>query len=544
MRDDVKTTAIRDYLRKGFSLVPLKAIPPEPGEKKWKKKPYVEWKNRQNERPSEATILAEFDKYPDALIGCVTGQISGICTLDIDDDEGKKIADQLVSDSLDVPTFETMSGGQQMVFKNPDPSIKGKVRFLPGLDYRGEGSLAILPPSTNGNGGQYSWVDGLSILNFDPPPLPDAIIYKLINNAYKSITPTGLSDLTAPYSTLPFLTEGRRDEDLFHVANCLVKGSCEPSNIHHIIDILARNASPPFPINEIQHKVASALKRAECRERNLRKEFLDWVTLQEGYWSLTEAKRTLQLITKEKNSLDVIVHRLKKEGKIEKYGDKAGIYRTVHAESEPIDFLNCDVSPLAIRYPFGIENYIKTLPKNIIVVAGSPDAGKTAFLLNLARMNQDRFNVHYFSSEMGPMEMRERLVKFNHPIESWKVKMWEKSSDFSDAVRPDDFNIIDFMEVHTDFWLVGAMIKAVYDKLNRGIAVIAIQKPSGRDEGLGGQRSLEKPRLYLAMESGRIKIVKAKNWAVPNQNPNGLVLHFKIIGGCQLVITEDWRKEN
>ena len=315
--------------------------------------------------------------------------------------------------------------------------------------------------------------------------------------------------------------------------------------MEHILDILAKNSIPPFPETEIRLKIDSALKRAERRERNLKQEVLEWATLQEGYWNLTELKKTLQNLTREeKANIDVIIHRLKKDGIIEKYGNQAGVYRSVNDDVEPIDFLNCDVTPLGIRYPFGIENYIKTLPKNIIVIAGSPNAGKTAFLLNFARMNQDRFNVRYFSSEMGAMELRERLSKFDCPLNSWRINACEKSSDFSDVIRPDDVNVIDFLEVHADFWQVGGMIKSIHDKLEKGIAVIALQKPSGRDEGLGGQRGLEKPRLYLAMESGKIKIVKAKNWAVSHQNPNGLVLDFKIISGCEFQITEDWRHKN
>jgi len=533
--------AIRDYIKRGYSLLPFKAIPPAAGETKWKKKPFVKWEDRQGKAPDESAVLSEFEKYPNALIGCVTGRISKICTLDIDDDEGRKIANELVPDSLLVPTFKTMSGGLQMVFQNPEPSIPGQVRFCPGLDYRGEGSLAILPPGSNGNGGQYCWLDGLSLTEVEPPPLPDAI-FNILKKAFNNKRAVR-SELTDPYKTLQFLTEGRRDNDLFNAANSLIKGGCEIPFVEQIIDILARNSNPPFPENEIRTKIDSALKRAERRDRNLKQEFLEWVHLTEGYWNLTEACRALQILQKEeRNHLYVIAHRLKAEGIIEKYGNQAGVYRTVSADIEPIDFMNCTVNALSVRYPFQIERHIKTLPKNIIVVAGSPDAGKTAFLLNFARLNQDKHDVHYFSSEMGAMELRERLSKFDSPLDSWHFKVWEKSSNFADSIKPDAVNVIDFMELHSDFWQVGGMIKAIHDKLKNGIAVIALQKPQGRDEGLGGQRGLEKPRLYLAMEAGKIKIVKAKNWVTSDRNPNGLTLDYKIVAGCKFMVTKEWYK--
>jgi hypothetical protein len=104
-------------------------------------------------------------------------------------------------------------------------------------------------------------------------------------------------------------------------------------------------------------------------------------------------------------------------------------------------------------------------------------------------------------------------------------------------------NIIDFLEIHDEFYKVGALIKDIFDKLSTGLAVIAIQKNRGRDEGLGGQRSLEKPRLYMAMEPGKLKIVKAKNWLNSTMNPNGMCMEFKLAKGCYFKGTGTWKRE-
>jgi len=60
--------------------------------------------------------------------------------------------------------------------------------------------------------------------------------------------------------------------------------------------------------------------------------------------------------------------------------------------------------------------------------------------------------------------------------------------------------------------------------------------------GVGGFRSLEVTRLALAIDFGRIKIVKAKNFS-GEDNPNGLVTEFKILHGSQLVQKSDWHKD-
>ncbi|MBW1768011.1 MAG: hypothetical protein JRJ65_13315, partial [Deltaproteobacteria bacterium] len=69
--------------------------------------------------------------------------------------------------------------------------------------------------------------------------------------------------------------------------------------------------------------------------------------------------------------------------------------------------------------------------------------------------------------------------------------------------------------------------------------IIAVQKNVGLDVGLGGQRTLEKPRLALAMDSGILKVVKAKNWKT-EKNPNGLKTNFKLVNGCKFIQQGKW----
>ena len=80
------------------------------------------------------------------------------------------------------------------------------------------------------------------------------------------------------------------------------------------------------------------------------------------------------------------------------------------------------------------------------------------------------------------------------------------------------------------------------DKLDGGIAIICLQKNPGQDTGLGGYRSMEVARLVIALDSGRVKITKAKNYRT-ERNPNGLVKNFKLVNGCQIIDRHDWQKE-
>jgi len=163
-------------------------------------------------------------------------------------------------------------------------------------------------------------------------------------------------------------------------------------------------------------------------------------------------------------------------------------------------------------------------------------------MLNMVKENMGRFNVNYFNSEMSAGELKVRLNKFDYiDIDQWDFNAYARASDFHDVIKPgpENLNIIDFLECHDEFFRMGKMIKDIHDKLNGAVAIIAIQKNPGTDVGLGGFRSLEVTRLALAIDFGRIKIVKAKNFS-GESDPNGLVANFKIIHGSQLVEQSDW----
>ncbi|NIM96662.1 MAG: hypothetical protein GTO24_00845 [candidate division Zixibacteria bacterium] len=233
---------------------------------------------------------------------------------------------------------------------------------------------------------------------------------------------------------------------------------------------------------------------------------------------------------------------MEKEGLIQKVKDRHGCYRCLEKECEEIDWLNAPDKTIDLKWPFGIERYVRILPRNTICIAGEPDSGKTAVILNFIKLNMGSHDIHFFSSEMGPIELRDRLKHFDIPREEWCFHAKERSSNFGDVILPDAVNCIDYLEMHDEFYKVGGHIKEIYDRLKTGVAIIALQKNRGTPYGLGGMRGLEKPRLYLSMEPGKIRIIKAKNWVDFKRNPNGLELDFKLIKGCEFIAETDWHK--
>uniref|UniRef100_A0A6M3LEG8 Putative helicase n=2 Tax=viral metagenome TaxID=1070528 RepID=A0A6M3LEG8_9ZZZZ len=227
-------------------------------------------------------------------------------------------------------------------------------------------------------------------------------------------------------------------------------------------------------------------------------------------------------------------------GIIERAPNKSfGWYRAVNKELVEQDVQHAEGEAVDIWLPLGLSDVVKLFPGDIAIFAGVPNVGKSAFTLNVAKENAAKdFEVHYFNSEMSSIELRERIEMFGCGWSAWNgVHFYRRSENFHDVVFPGKniVNIIDFLQVHTDFYAIGATLFEIHKRLNDSICIINMQKNPGNDTALGGFRTLELPRLAIALEYGKCKVVKAKAWRDKSKNPNGSVCQFKLVGGCNLI---------
>ncbi|NIN00010.1 MAG: hypothetical protein GTO24_18640, partial [candidate division Zixibacteria bacterium] len=209
--------AALDYRGKyGFSVIPIKK----------NKKPYIPWEEFQKRRADSAEIKQWWDKWPSANVGIVTGKVSNICALDIDETEGFEAIQGYIPETLIIPTCKTPGGGQHLYFQFPDKPLGNNARVIPGCDFRGEGGYVIAPPSIGSNGQGYEWLADLSLVDITPPPLPGQYV-SYIKNAFSLGGREKTADHRRPHKTTTNhmkIPEGRRDETLFHIANSLIKG--------------------------------------------------------------------------------------------------------------------------------------------------------------------------------------------------------------------------------------------------------------------------------------------------------------------------------
>lgn len=184
-----------------------------------------------------------------------------------------------------------------------------------------------------------------------------------------------------------------------------------------------------------------------------------------------------------------------------------------------------------IKYPFRLEEYVKTPRRSIVIFGGSPQAGKSAIAHNIVNLNWEKHKIVLFDTENSEAELYERLCKYPD-FQDWPDDLVRsKSFDFADVIEPDALNIIDYLESPENIWEIRTLLRELRDKLTTGICVVMLQKPEGRDLPYGKDWAKQLPRMVVSMEGGILKILKGKSWVNRDVNPDGLRWSFKLVGG-------------
>ena len=548
--------AALEYRKQNLSVIPLSPnskVPP----KGFHVVPY------RTRLATEEEIRKWWAENPNYNVGIVTGKLSNLFVIDLDKHDpaySEETVMQYVPDNVVCPVVETPKGGQHLYFSYPDENITIGARFIPGCDYRGEGGYVVAPPSANGNGKSYAWHVKYDISATLEQP-PKAAIEK-INNIDRDVSrgtckENVSNNLTGTYEPYNILHAGNRNADIFTISNALAKGGMKINYAKQVIEILAKNANPPYDTNEAILSLNSAYSRKENRERNIQQDIREYIlsqmSLGETYISLKDCLQSLHVLTKsEKNAAYVAFNRFcNVEKLIEKHGDKRGEYKIIDNEKDKtrMDLLTePEVLEVPVKLPLELNDMCVISPGNICVVSGSKSSGKTAMMMNIAWKNQKDYNVVYLNSEMSETEFKKRMKKFA-PLSHWKIAGYKCHTNFEDYIESSHKNIyiIDFLEVHENFYEIAKPIRKIHEKLGDSLCFIGIQMKSGASLGRGGDFSAEKARLYLTMDFNqeekrtKVTIYDAKEPRPPFDNVRGKWRNVKIIDGHRLDPAVEWQ---
>lgn len=515
----------------GFSVIPVRPMDKKPN--------LIKWDAYKDRKPTEDEIRSWWAKWPTANVGIVTGKVSGISVIDIDTQEAEEALFQIIPETITTPTETTPRGGKHLFFAYDQriPSVASKV--FKGVDTKSDGGMVVVAPSIRPEG-KYAWIEGLKPGQVEFDSFPEAYI-ALLEKAAQEVrqAPTeGMIDVEGMFE------HGRRDDSLFHVANKMAQSRTPEGEIRqvlkHLVMSWGENPDPKW----INAKVESAMKRMAGRDRDINAEVRQWCVLQDGIFRVDNCFRELEYEGKDqKAECRKVLLELAKQGIVER-GKGVGVYRPMNKNIEHIEIPDHESPAVPLDFPLKIEMIAQVRQRNIVIVAGTSNSGKTALCLNIAMKNMDNHRIRYQSSEMTGDELFVKLKNMPRELQDFrdKVEWINRASDWWDIVIPDAVNIIDFMEIYDNFYEIGGWIKKIHDRLTTGVAIIALQKRDDKtDTGRGGAITKEKARLYLSMDYGKLTIVKAKHWAQDFVDPNGCSVDFRLEKGINFKAVDIWR---
>ena len=576
--------AALDYIKEGFKVFPVKLD----------KKPLTEH-GLKDATQTQQGVKEYWTKWPDAGIGIVT---DNLVVLDFDAKSGGLDSMELIKTKFGLPDTRlhgTGGGGFHYIYLNPNGTNVRNATGLggyPGVDLRANGGYIVAPPSHHPSGNDYythcyttpviapQWlmtmatkrpeitnaapVDGESI----PEGQRNAILTKMAGAMRRQ-------GMTAEEIEAALLAANKRcqpgplsESEIRTIAKSVSRyqpvsngynvntytregvigggngyGSEIPASDTENMQRALQNRFNPYPIMSNVSSVASVANVSQDIVK-------DYISESNGQWiEYRDLDSDLGIRTPEQKSYRrSVIMRLLADKIIEKHPSINTKIRFLnnHVEDMVLDFEKPS-NYLSLKFPFGIEDKVDVYHKSLSVIAGTKEAGKTAFCLNVAKNNCDIVKVHYFNSEMGDVELMNRLRNFEDYRE-WvnKVHWVERSNGFEDVIYPDDMNIIDFLEINQEFYLIGGLLSAIYRKLNKGIAIIALQKDPRTQYGRGGTFGLEKARLYVTLnhQSGvnTATIEAGKMWHNEMDNPRGQYVNYKIVKGCIFTNVTSWKQ--
>jgi len=484
----------------------------------------------------EATIRDWWTRNPDSNIGIACGSVSGITVIDVDGPQGVASSKQVKG----VPSTRMIKTphGFHLYFAY-NPGFHTGANFLPGLDVRNDGGYVVGPPSV---------VDDKAYTVLRDEVLAELLLVpEVFQQTHRNGNTPNADQPTWVSQALAGVSQGSRDETATRLAGYFHSKDLPEDIIVELMRPFAERCQPPYAERDLLKTIRS-VGRYAVDERpstpedgngppSLTAVILDWIKHSQGWWTADEIDRDLGLSSvADRKSRSQVLRRMRAEGHIEQHATINKRFRHVEEYVEGLNFKSAPTGAvLDLSWPLQIEDYVHMYPGNLAVIAGNSNAGKTAFMLNFIWLNQNKFDINYWCSEMEAEELGDRLDGFGVSRDSWTFRAFDRATDFQDVVVPDAINLIDYLDLDDNVYLVKGHLDKIGRAVGKGMALVALQKKGGNELGYGQERSLATPKLYLSMAAGKMKIVKGKIPAKRNVTANGLQRTFEIRHGVYFV---------
>lgn len=192
---------------------------------------------------------------------------------------------------------------------------------------------------------------------------------------------------------------------------------------------------------------------------------------------------------------------------------------------------------------FGFEGLIAVSPGDLMVIGGVSNFGKSATVLNILGENVDKHPCVLMGNEYTalngvPSPKFKRRMKRMAWVD-WmdgngqpKFDLLPVKEDWEDYIQPNKVNIIDWINLTDNFYIIGKILEDIKTSIGSGVAIVVLQKKKDADTARGGDFSKDLADIYMIIdpygEESRITLEKVKE-------PKGKVYNrhwaFRIVDG-------------
>lgn len=277
--------------------------------------------------------------------------------------------------------------------------------------------------------------------------------------------------------------------------------------------------------------------------------------------------------TPHKTAARVAVLRMEKDGIVEKSIGRRGAYRPIVSDIKKMNLDRREIIPVNLPLPLNLSNYVRILPKSIIIVGGATNAGKTSFCLTtMLNLLQESCNNRERDSNIPPVHVRslgggclskmrylnveaseEEMINrfeflspedYNTLVNN--VEFIDRPRNWSKAIIPDGINFLDYLAIYDKFYEIGKIIDDIHQQLTTGIAMILVQKKANEELPRGAAFAIERSRLAITLDTNEDHgfICKVNKLKIPvdfKKRINGYECDYTIGEDIKFNMQSGWR---
>jgi len=230
-----------------------------------------------------------------------------------------------------------------------------------------------------------------------------------------------------------------------------------------------------------------------------------------------------------------IMHDLTESKDIKPSGNRDGFYKVI-AKVQPVKWWEADARVYYdLRHPrshkdnttFGLDELVNISPGDLILISGVSNYGKTCVAFNYVGENLGLHRCLVMGNEYTTLDSMPS-PKLKRRIDNMNWAHWFNGSnepqfqllpvraEFESYVQKGALNVIDWINMPENPYLIGRVLEDIKAKLGDGVAIVVIQKSRTSDLGVGGQFTEHFADLYLTIDpygdfQSRITIGKVKD---------------------------------